>query len=390
MGQVIANAIDYTIERTALRGLATIVLCCGIGFISCQYYFTYPLSAVIVVLWLTAGSRRLASAYVASYSIFSSWVVVPAIVDYLDWAPAKAVGLWLIGLCIVLLPWSLLYRKDGKYAIFRTALVMACTFVPPLGVVQFASPFVGTSMLIPGLGVVSMIVGLGLIVLISEGHRSGMYNTAVTTALVFGLATLTGLFSTPKSPDGWVAVNTGVEVGGLEHTIVGSMEALTIAKKVAYDKRPDVVVLGESTGGYSVEAGLAVLGRSTEETIVIAGGRDINKQTVIKWEEGVGEIGYRQRLRPVLLGHMDSAHDGNKTMIIDGLVVAPLICYEGAVPFPMITVMPTKPDVVMGIGNFYWSRNSEYFERVFRAHVTAWARIFGTDRIVAVNGGKNV
>ena len=169
------------------------------------------------------------------------------------------------------------------------------------------------------------------------------------------------------------------------HTIEGSMEALTTAKKVARRDNPSVVVLGESTGGYSVSAGEMLLGSAINHTVFVAGGRVDNRQALFVWSKDGSANVYHQRLRPVLLEHMDGDLDGNRTVVIDGLTVAPLICYEGAVPYTIATALMENPEALLSVANFSFSRNDAYFERVLRAHIGAWGQIFDIPTIVAVN-----
>jgi len=109
------------------------------------------------------------------------------------------------------------------------------------------------------------------------------------------------------------------------------------------------------------------------------------KQALFEWNYSHSKRAYHQRLRPVLLEHMNGDLDGKRIVDIDGLTVAPLICYEGAVPYPLTTALHYKPDAIVSIANFSWSRNDAYFERVLRAHVAAWGRIWSIPTLVAVN-----
>jgi len=354
----------------------------GVGFIACQFHATYALASIVVIAWALAESRKQAFFYICLYTVFSTWVVVPAIVDYLGWHPLKALAFWIAVFPVMMLPWYVLYRADEKCLELRLLLILLMTWLPPMGAVQFASPFIGTSLLIPGLQWGSLLAGImivgGVVRCIRHRQRS-------LTLLLTGIAAVLNVSGDAQKIPGWVAVDTAVNVGGFFHTIEGSAEALDKARSVALDTKARVVVLGESTGGYSVDAGRRVLGRALDQSIVLAGGRVDEKQALFEWNQADSKRVYHQRLRPVLLEPVNGDLDGKRIIEIDGLTVAPLICYEGAVPYPFTTALYYQPDAIVSIANFSWSRNDAYFERVLRAHVSAWGRIWNIPTLVAVN-----
>lgn len=381
---VLAPRIDS--ERLSVGSNATllpIAVCAVVGYIACQFESSYIFSVYAVLMWGVARSRLHAYLYIVIYTGFSTWVVVPAIIDYLSWHPVHALLFWCIGMPLAMLPWALLYRRDGRYIEIRLLAVMVLTWIPPIGAAQFASPFVGTSLLVPGFGVVSIAIGLLMTGFLTRVIRARWYNCVGFIAVP--VIAFNFLMSGEKIPD-WIAVDTAVKVGGIVHTIEGSMDALTQVKSVARDKKPRVAVLGESTGGYSIGAGERVLRSVLGDTVILAGGRIDEKQAVFKWSnDGDSAAIYHQRLRPILLEPQDGKIDGNKTALVDGLLIAPLICYEGSVPYPIFLALLENPDAIVSMANFHWSRNDLYFSRVLRAHIGAWGRIWNVPTLVAIN-----
>lgn len=387
---IIAETYEKQVDDLSkIIRFAPMVMMAGVGFIACQYHASYILASLVIIYWGVASSRVNAYICVLTYSVFSTWVVVPAIVDYMGWHPAKAFAFWLIALLMSTVPWLVLYRNNTRYLEIRLALLLLVTWAPPIGFVQFASPFVGSSMLLAGAGWLSITAGLVITGIFIRAIHKGYYRSvSIAITVTFAVA----LFGKAETIDGWVDVNTSVKVGGIAHTIEGSMDALSAARRVAFTEKPLVAVLGESTGGYSPEAGKSILRNTTINTIVLAGGRVDEKQAVFMWDKDSAVRIYDQRVRPILLEHMDGALDGNKTALVNGLSIAPMICYEGSVPYPLASAMFEKPQAIVSLANFHWSRNDVYFERVLRAHISAWGRIFGIPTIVAVNrrGNGNV
>ena len=364
-----------------------IAISIAVGYLACQSQELYLLGVIVIVFWSLAKTRTEAVCYVATYTVLSTWVVVPSITEYLHWNYAASAGVWFVGMTVVIVPWLLLYRNDLKFIEIRLFVVLAATLLPPIGLVQFASPFVGSSLLVPGLGYLSIILG---IVVIGQVLRAVVMFGSQLPLSVLGVLAAVSLYTVKgKTLDGWAEVNTAVNVGGLEHTIVGSADALNAVRNTVLRDRPKVAVVGESTGGFSVDAGSIILGRASEISVIVAGGRIDNQQALFVWEGNKSSIPYRQRVKPVLFGHMDGEWFGNKSVEIDGKKIAPLICYEGAIPWPMISAMSDRPDAFLAVGNFHWSSNYRYFERVLRSHVGAWGRVFDISTVVAVNRGAS-
>ena len=108
---VLAPRIDS--ERLSVGSNATllpIAVCAVVGYIACQFESSYIFSVYAVLMWGVARSRLHAYLYIVIYTGFSTWVVVPAIIDYLSWHPVHALLFWCIGMPLAMLPWALLYR----------------------------------------------------------------------------------------------------------------------------------------------------------------------------------------------------------------------------------------------------------------------------------------
>ena len=228
-----------------------------IGFVACQWHYTYPLASIVLLFWLRATSRIEAVMVIGIYTLFSTWVVVPAIVDYLSWPFYKATVFWMMGVAVVMAPWALLYRQDQRFQLIRLCTLLVVTFVPPIGLVQFASPFVGSSLLVPGHGFVSVLLGIVIVTLVSGvmNHPKGMRVGFVVFPV---LMSVSYDYVKPSKNDSWLTLDTNVEVGGLQHTVAGSFDALNQARKKALSRKPRVLVLGESTGGFSLNGGAIV------------------------------------------------------------------------------------------------------------------------------------
>ena len=76
--------INNTIDRLSWQSVGLVLATIAIGFIACQFKETYVLSALVVVAWGVTRSRWFAYTLIVLYTVASTWVVIPAIVDYLS------------------------------------------------------------------------------------------------------------------------------------------------------------------------------------------------------------------------------------------------------------------------------------------------------------------
>ncbi|MNY70684.1 Carbon-nitrogen hydrolase [compost metagenome] len=64
--------------------------------------------------------------------------------------------------------------------------------------------------------------------------------------------------------------------------------------------------------------------------------------------------------------------------------IAPLICYEQLLLWPMLQSMLYSPAVIVATGNGWWTRGTSIVA-IQKASVTAWAKLFGLPVVMAFN-----
>jgi hypothetical protein len=64
--------------------------------------------------------------------------------------------------------------------------------------------------------------------------------------------------------------------------------------------------------------------------------------------------------------------------------VAVLICYEQLLVWPVLQSMSGAPDIVVAIGNGWWTSGTSIVD-VQRAAVLAWARLFAKPVVFSFN-----
>jgi predicted amidohydrolase len=75
---------------------------------------------------------------------------------------------------------------------------------------------------------------------------------------------------------------------------------------------------------------------------------------------------------------------GASVAMIGGQRVAPLVCYEQLLGWPVLQSMAHRPDLIVAIGNGWWTAGSD-IAAIQKASSAAWARLFGLPLVVSFN-----
>jgi apolipoprotein N-acyltransferase len=216
----------------------------------------------------------------------------------------------------------------------------------------------------------------------------------VTLAAIFNLAHP----EPPATPSGWRGMDTrfgGLGFGGT----LGTEEfaaARQIQRQTGLDARivvfPETVVPAWSQATDVLWQRFVYRLADQGKTIIVGArfprGSGIENGLVIR---GAEHGSFLQRI-PVPLGmwlpsRSESAAMrpfGPATIRIAGVTVAPLICYEQFLTWPILTAALQHPMVLLAPSNLFWARGTRLRARQ-RALVRAWSRLFDVGVIAAVN-----
>ncbi len=64
--------------------------------------------------------------------------------------------------------------------------------------------------------------------------------------------------------------------------------------------------------------------------------------------------------------------------------IAPLICYEQLIVWPVLQSMLHSPDIIVATGNGWWTAGTPIVA-IQTASVTAWAKLFDQPLVLAFN-----
>ncbi len=335
----------------------------------------------------------------AGYFLAASRGLPRGVATFFATSLVDGLALWLgAALVFTIVYASLWTRSSGAGRALRWTLATILMAVPPLGIVGWAGPITAAGMVFPGWGWAGLVATL-VLMLAQTIDRSRRPALAVLAGLaVWGAAT----WSPSASPPGWIGLDLawgralgrdmGLEAHGrlIDETLGAAREGTK------------VVVLPENALGVLTPTVAALwVGRLRGSGItVLAGATDIHHEgwdNVLVVIDGAGtRVVYRQRVPvPVamwqpwrsLVGERTGAGArlvGSARATVGDRRVAPLVCYEQLLVWPVLEARLHEPDVVVAAGNGWWTTGTDIIG-IQKSVVSSWARLFGLPIAFAFN-----
>ncbi|WP_371349351.1 conjugal transfer protein TraB [Ancylobacter sp. IITR112] len=359
---------------------------------------TLPLAMLFPTLWALARSRFVAALVAAAYFLAASRGLPQGVANFYGADLGPGLFLWLVASLAFVAVHGLLWtsRPGGGRAV-RFVLAAALMAVPPFGIVGWAHPLTAAGVLFPGwgwLGLAAAVVGL----------------TAMTTrawpiaAIVLGGVWLwsAGSWQAPTLPDGFRGVDLDMGQSlGRDGTLERQRDLIASVMR-AEGQGGRIVVLPESALGFwtpSVEQ-LWRNALSGSDLVVVAGAALVDRQgydnVLVEISAQEASILYRERM-PVPVSMWQPwrrwlGQDGgarahllaNPIVELAGRRIAPLICYEQLVIWPILQSMLHRPDAIVATGNGWWTAGTSIVA-IQNASTLAWARLFGLPLVTAFN-----
>ena len=365
-----------------------------------------PGLAVFMILLLPVVRRRYALAL--GYYAGASYGLIRGTATFFPHAGLALGGtFWLASAAVLALPYliydALVRRWPDKLSphIFGLWAITLLSVLPPLGIIGWTNPWVGSfeagpagpPMVIIAFTVVTILIG-------AEAPTAGK---TLAGLVAFGLCLPPApLPSTPKS---WTVINTqhGLLKGPMSPIIISFHLRAVVLKKLS-DPHTHVVVLPESIVGYWLPGTAAVW------LPVIQWTATHPQQTVLLGALVPEGRGYADALVKIHAGHIRILHDripvpfsmwhpwnpiesarmtvfGRREAVhVDGQKAGYLICYEQLLTLPELSLTFSLPEVLIGAANDWWAKGTNIPE-IQRASLRAWARLWGVPVIDAVNYG---
>ena len=350
------------------------------------------LALLMPALWGLAPSRIAAGLCAFGYYAAASHGVPIGAEVFFQKGLGYAVALWIGASALSTLPWFLLFSRRQRA--LRAALAMVLVVIPPIGIVGWAHPITAAGELVPGgawLGLGATFIGLSL------SARWPLLAVALAVvALILPKAPI-------DAPDGWRGVTTHYLMASGQHRLIDQHERLvTLAEQVIANETDRVLIFPETILGQWqapsswLWADAARQAHTRGQTLVFGAewprddGHYENIAGVMDRHGDLAPI-YRQ-LMPVPFSMWRPGSDDGaipawfspQSAMIDGRKTAFLICYEQLLIWPPLVALSTNPDVLVGMSNDWWARDTN-IPAIQRTAMTAWARLFGVPLVLSEN-----
>jgi len=357
-----------------------------------------PLALAFPALWAAAPTRMVAIAVSVAYFLAASRGLPLGVMAFYGSGIALGGALWIAACFAFVAAHGLLWSpRPGWGRAGRFGLASFLMAVPPLGIVGWAHPLTAAGVLCPGWGW----LGLGAAATAMLVLTTRLWSAAALVVAGAWLWSATS-WASPPAPDGWRGVDTTMgAMLGRAADLAQHRELLAHVQRAA-ESGARVVVLPESALGVWTPTVSQVWMNALRETrvTVIAGAAVVDRQgydnVLIEIAAGQARVLYHERMpvpvsmwQPWLswIGQGDSARAhffANPIVTSQGQRIAPLICYEQLLVWPVLQSMLHAPDMIVATGNGWWTAGTSVVG-IQRASAEAWARLFGVPLVMAFN-----
>jgi hypothetical protein len=357
-----------------------------------------PVAMLFPALWALSPTRTVAACAAAGYFLSASRGLPEGIATFYESQLALGVALWLAASLPFVVVHAIFWTpQDGWLRALRYLLAASIMSVPPCGIVGWAHPITAAGILFPGWKWAGL-AATAMLMLAMTTRRRPFAAAAMVACWAWSAATWTA--SAP--PEGWTGMDT--HFGGAAGHFADytqHIETVRRARSAAAEGR-SIVVLPESAGGLWTPTVDRIWRRELEGTdfTIIAGAAVVNRHgydnVMLEITAQRSRIIYSQRMPvPISMWQPWLAWFGmnggarmdffaNPITSVEGTKVAPLICYELLVVWPIIQSMLRGPQMMVAIGNGWWTTGTDIIA-VQRATAAAWSSLFNVPSVVAFN-----
>ncbi len=355
-----------------------------------------PVALAFPMLWSLARTRLQATAISAAYFLAASRGLPQGVANFYGQDIWPGLLLWLVASSAFVTVHSVLWADhEGSQKPLRYLAACVALAVPPLGILGWAHPITAAGVLFPGWGwwgLGAMVAGL---IVMTTGYRP-----AAAWVMVGFWLWSAAEWTLPIHPAPWIGVD--LEMGASLGRDTGLDRQRDLIRMVSSHPPGTILVLPESSLGFWTPTVGRVWQRSLAGTgiTVIAGAAFIDNQgydnVLVKLSAEGTDILYRQRM-PVpgsmwqpwraWIGEHGGAqahYFANPVVDVANQRVAPVICYEQLLVWPILQSAFHRPDAIVAVGNGWWTTGTSIID-IQRASSEAWSRLFGVPLIISFN-----
>ena len=357
-----------------------------------------PAALVFPALWGLSRSRWTAAAVAAAYFLAASRGLPQGVATFYGTSVLWGFALW-IGAALTFVGvhagfWSRRpgWGRAGCYAI--ASILMA---VPPFGIVGWAHPITAAGVLFPTWGW----WGLGATTAIMLASTTRAWPGALVVLACLGGWSAVA-WTEPPRPEGWIGLDLRLgNALGRGSGIEQHLALMTEVRAAVAGGAPVVVLPENALGLWTPTVGELWRSRLQGFDVTVAAGATVvlpdgYDNAIVAIDHDSARVVHRQRMpvpvsmwQPwlVWLGKPGGAHADlfrDPIAMVGDRRVAPLVCYEQLLVWPVLQSMAHRPDLVVAIGNGWWTVGTN-IAGIQKASAAAWARLFGLPFVVSFN-----
>ena len=353
-----------------------------------------PVACLFPALWAFAPTRLVAGLVSMAYFMAASRGLPLGVSIFYATDMWRALVLWVAAsLSFVLVHTVLWTSPSGWRKAVRYAIASILLSVPPFGIVGWASPITAAGVLFPGWGWAGLAAAaIGQLVMTTRLWP--IASLVLGGALAWSAATWTP----PTLPEGWVGINTDFHyaAAGQHADYEQHLATIALAKNAAKNGAATIVLPESALGIWTpTTERLWLRGLQGLDISVIGGAIVLREEgyenVMIEVAGQSSRIIYRQRMpvplsmwRPWAIDGATASFFGNPAGGFAGTRIAPLICYEHLIVWPILQSMLFAPDTIVAIGNGWWTEGTNIVA-IQRASSLAWAVLFDIPLMTSFN-----
>ena len=355
-----------------------------------------PVAAVFPMLWSFARTRLQAAAVSTAYFLAASHGLPQGVSNFYGADIWPGLLLWLIASSAFFTVHTVLWTdRKGWQRTLRYLAACVAMAIPPFGILGWAHPITAAGVLFPGLGwwgLAAMATGLSFM------------TTRLRPAAVMSMIGLwlwsAAEWTTSVPPASWISVD--LEMGaslGREAGLQRQQDLIDIAR--AHPPGTTIVMPESALGFWTPTVDRLWHSRLAGSDITVVAGAVVidgrgYDNVLVKISADGSEILYRERM-PVpgsmwqpwrlWLGFNGGARAhffANPVVDVRGERIAPLICYELLLVWPVLQSILYRPNIIIAGGNGWWTAGTSIIE-IQRASSEAWARLFDMPVVISFN-----
>ena len=345
------------------------------------------LSIFFIPLWMHSESRLEAYLVALSYYLGASNGLILGSSQYFSSPIYHGFGLWIGANALIATVFYLTWTANRNYRFLSLIGAVFILSLPPVGVFGWANPLTASGLLFPGLGFTGIFLTFILALSLSN-----LVPFPRLTAISLTLAgTVSQFYSkSPQPPKNWRSMETNFNLIDKNNPL-GRFVKNGDLIDFANNSTSPTILFGEALFESSNANKQYWKNKLRPGVDVFIGATQNQENTIVKINKESVETLYSQR-QPMPLGmwnpFLESSFKARwfdqPSINYDQMTVAPFICYESFLIWPILHSMIYEPDLIVSIGSLWWARNTKALT-TYRNIVNSWSRLFSVPALIAIN-----